>query len=75
MKFRILGSLEVHTDGAMMPVGGLRERTVLAVLVLETGRAVPVTRLIDAVWADNPPETAAKYGTQVDRERLSWQPA
>lgn len=60
MKFRVLGSLEVHADGAVVPMGGMREQAVLAVLVLEAGRAVPVTRLIDAIWADNPPETAAK---------------
>jgi tetratricopeptide (TPR) repeat protein len=45
MGFRILGSFEVRTDGAVLPLGGLRERTVLAVLVLDAGRMVPVTRL------------------------------
>jgi len=60
MEFRILGSFEADAGGVMLPLGGPRERTVLAVLLLEASRTVAVTRLVDAVWPDAPPTTAAK---------------
>ncbi len=60
MEFRILGPLEVEDDGRAIPLGPAKERTLLAVLLLERGRPVPDYRLIDAIWADDPPATAAK---------------
>jgi DNA-binding SARP family transcriptional activator/Tfp pilus assembly protein PilF len=60
MEFRILGSFEADADGVMLPLGGPQLRTVLAVLLLEPGRTIPVSRLVDAVWPDDPPQTAAK---------------
>ncbi|HEU5469209.1 MAG TPA: BTAD domain-containing putative transcriptional regulator [Actinophytocola sp.] len=44
----------------MVRVGGRRERTMLAVLLLAAGRLVPIERLIDAVWGDAPPTTARR---------------
>jgi DNA-binding SARP family transcriptional activator len=60
MEFRVLGSFEVRAGGVVLPLRGLRERTVLAVLVLDAGRMVPVSRLVDAAWPDDPPGTAVK---------------
>jgi DNA-binding SARP family transcriptional activator/tetratricopeptide (TPR) repeat protein len=60
VEFRILGDLEVWSESTRVPVGGVRERRVLAMLLLEAGRPVPVGRLVDAVWDDDPPETAVK---------------
>jgi DNA-binding SARP family transcriptional activator len=60
VEFRILGSLEVCSAGAQLPVGGVRDQRVLAVLLLETGRTVPVARLVDAVWDGEPPRSAVK---------------
>lgn len=37
-----------------------REQKVLAALLLEADRAVPVARLVDAVWDAEPPRSAAK---------------
>ena len=60
MRYRILGPLEVlDDDGRSVPLGGRRERALLAALLLEANRVVSSHRLIDAVWGDNPPETAA----------------
>lgn len=58
MEFRILGPLEVCIEGENIQLGGPRERTVLAMLLLEANRVIPVERLIDAVWNDDPPATA-----------------
>jgi len=58
MEFRILGPLEVSTgDGAIM-LGGPKQRTVLAHLILRADRPVPIDLLIDGLWGEEPPETA-----------------
>jgi len=56
MEFRILGPLDV--TGAAL--GGPRPRSVLAYLLLHANEAVPSERLIDELWAGEPPATAAK---------------
>lgn len=58
MRFRILGPLEVSDRGQALPVGAVRERTTLAVLLLRANRVVSVADLIDALWPDGPPTTA-----------------
>src|SRR5215216_3208032 len=59
LQFRLVGPVEVERDGAPVVIGGARRRAVLAILLLEAGRVVPVDRLIDGVWGEAPPETAA----------------
>jgi DNA-binding SARP family transcriptional activator len=58
IEFRILGSVEARAGGSRLDLGGPRQRSVLAVLLLHTGQVVPVSALIDAVWGGEPPETA-----------------
>ncbi|MFE6866661.1 BTAD domain-containing putative transcriptional regulator [Kitasatospora sp. NPDC057692] len=59
MEFAILGPLEVRTDGGeRVRLGGVRQERLLAALLLNAGGAVPVARLVDAVWDDRPPATA-----------------
>ncbi|MFB7470130.1 BTAD domain-containing putative transcriptional regulator [Kitasatospora sp. NPDC056184] len=59
MEFAILGPLEVRTDGGeRVRLGGERQERLLAALLLNAGGAVPVARLVDAVWDDRPPATA-----------------
>jgi DNA-binding SARP family transcriptional activator len=60
MEFRILGSLEVLADGREVPLGGARQRAVLAILLLHRGEVVPVDRIAEELWGDRPPETAIK---------------
>jgi DNA-binding SARP family transcriptional activator len=57
--FRVLGPLEVSDETGPLLLGGLKQRAVLAVLLLEAGRVVSVDRLIDALWGEQPPRTAA----------------
>lgn len=59
MEFQILGSLEAESGGRRVPLGWPCERRVLAALVLDAGRVVPVRQLVDAAW-DDPPATAGK---------------
>lgn len=59
LTFRVLGPLAVHTDGGVaVHVGGRRQRTVLAALLVARNRVVSVDSLIDAVWPRGAPATA-----------------
>jgi len=55
-QFGILGPLEVWRCGSLVPVGGPRQRAVLALLLLEANRVVSLGRLAEDVWGGNPPE-------------------
>jgi predicted ATPase/DNA-binding SARP family transcriptional activator len=58
-EFRLLGPLEVVNDSAVLPVGGPRQRALLAFLLLNANQVVARDRLIDALWGESPPTTAA----------------
>lgn len=60
MEFRILGPLEVVSDGTGISLGGLRQRAVLALLLLRANEVVSRDRLIDGVWGERAPSTAAR---------------
>jgi DNA-binding SARP family transcriptional activator len=60
VEFRILGPLEVLEDGRPLALGRLKERTVLAVLLLHANEFVSRERLIDELWGPAPPATARK---------------
>jgi DNA-binding SARP family transcriptional activator len=58
MRINVLGCIEI-TDGTRIArPAGLAQRTLLAMLVMNQGTAVPVGRLAAAVWGDHPPATA-----------------
>ncbi len=58
MRFGILGTLAVWRDGVEVPVLAPKPRTLLAVLLLDADRTVPVDRLMAALWGDRPPAAA-----------------
>jgi DNA-binding SARP family transcriptional activator len=59
MEFRILGSLEVWDGARQIDVRGAKRRAVLALLVLHANEVVGKDRLIDELWGENAPATAA----------------
>ena len=59
LEFRILGPLEAFKDGRPLELGGQKQRALLALLLLEEGRVVATDRLIDSLWGEHPPRTAA----------------
>jgi DNA-binding SARP family transcriptional activator/DNA-binding beta-propeller fold protein YncE len=69
MEFRILGPLEVEEDGRPIALGGDKQRSLLALLLLGRGRPVSTERLIEEIWHGEPPVTAAK-SIQVYAARL-----
>lgn len=58
MDFCILGPLEARGGNVLVALGGSRQQTAMAMLLLEPERVVPVERLIEAVWGEKPPPTA-----------------
>jgi DNA-binding SARP family transcriptional activator len=55
---RLLGPITAERDGEQVALGGPRQRAVLARLALVAGQVVTVDRLVDDVWAGEPPPTA-----------------
>lgn len=60
MEFRILGPLEVHGPDGPVALGGAKQRALLALLLLRRGEVVSSDTLIDELWGERPPATAAK---------------
>ena len=58
MDFRILGPLEVWDDDRPLPLGGAKQRALLALLLLRANEVLSRDRLIDELWGERPPETA-----------------
>ena len=69
MDFRILGPLEVLDEGREVALGGSKQRALLAVLVLHANETLSTDRLIEELWGEHPPATAAKT-VQVHVSRL-----
>lgn len=60
MEFRILGPLEARSDDRQLPVQGAKQRALLALLLLHANEGLSSERLIDEMWGERPPATAAK---------------
>jgi DNA-binding SARP family transcriptional activator/tetratricopeptide (TPR) repeat protein len=56
--YLLSGAVELRADGFSAPLGGPKQRCVLAVLLANHGTVVSADRLIDAVWEDKPPPKA-----------------
>jgi len=60
MDFRILGPLEVHDGTQMLPLGGAKQRALLALLLLHANEVVSAERLLDDLWGESQPASGAK---------------
>ncbi|MFB6936262.1 BTAD domain-containing putative transcriptional regulator [Streptomyces chartreusis] len=61
MEFKVLGPLEVVSDGRSLPLGGVKQRAVLALLLLHANQVVATSQLLDALWPEDArPVTARK---------------
>jgi predicted ATPase/DNA-binding SARP family transcriptional activator len=58
VEFRLLGDIDVRLDGHELDIGHARQRCVLAALLVDVGRPVPIDQLIYRVWADRSPYRA-----------------
>ncbi len=60
MQFGVLGPLLVQDARGPVTLASAKQRALLAILLLETPHVVPVERLIDELWGNDPPPTATK---------------
>lgn len=75
-EFRVLGPVGAFVDGVAVPLGGPKQRTVLAALVLNQNRVLGDDRLARLLWKQDPPATdSAQIHTYVSRLRGRLGPA
>jgi WD40 repeat protein/DNA-binding SARP family transcriptional activator len=60
VEIRLLGRVDALVDGQALSLGGSKRRAVLAMLALRANRTVSTDLLIDGLWGERPPQTAAK---------------
>jgi len=58
LQFAILGPLEVTAAGTPLALGGAQRKVLMTVLLLEVGQVVPMHRLLEAIWGEDPPDRA-----------------
>lgn len=58
LRIRLLGSFDVIVAGKSVAPAGAKRRALLALLALRTNEVVPVERLVDGIWGDEPPASA-----------------
>ncbi|HTC68519.1 MAG TPA: BTAD domain-containing putative transcriptional regulator, partial [Acidothermaceae bacterium] len=56
----VLGPLRVRQDGAPVAIPGAKPRAVLTMLGLHHGSVVSADTLVELLWGEDPPRTAAK---------------
>jgi DNA-binding SARP family transcriptional activator/tetratricopeptide (TPR) repeat protein len=60
VRFRVLGPVEIDTGAQVLAPVRRQLRCLLAILLLESGRIVPIDRLCDLLWDDDPPAHARR---------------
>src|SRR5262245_25643167 len=75
MEFRLLGPLEALRDGNPVPIGGAKQRALLALLLLHANEVVSRDRVIEDLWADAPAGSAGhSLNVQISRLRKALEP-
>lgn len=59
VEYRVLGPLEASADGHLLRLGAPKQRATLALLLCRPNTVVPAARLVDGLWGDDPPGSAA----------------
>src|SRR6266480_7156350 len=59
MEYRVLGPLEVLAHGQPLELGGVKQRALLAILLLRANEIVARDVLTDELWGGQPPSGAA----------------
>ena len=70
LRFGVLGPLQMTVNGTDQPLGAAKQRAVLATLLINRNRTVPIDSLIDAAWQERPPpEARASLHAHISRLR------
>lgn len=56
--FSVLGPLEVHRGGTVVPILPGKQRALLAALLVDSNRMVLVAEIVEALWGASPPRSA-----------------
>ena len=69
LRVSVLGALAVEVGGRPVELGSRKQRALVALLALNTGRVLSVDRLLDELWGEQPPPTA-HHALQVHVSKL-----
>lgn len=72
MEFRVLGPLEVTHHGKVAPVSGVKQRAILAALLLRSNQTVTLGQLAGSAWVEPPQALASNLRTYVARLRAAF---
>ncbi|WP_406726981.1 BTAD domain-containing putative transcriptional regulator [Streptomyces sp. GD-15H] len=67
--YRVLGPVECFRGGRAVALGGVRQRRVLAALLMDADHVVSTTRLIGATWQQPPPTAQSQIQMVISRLR------
>jgi ABC-type transport system substrate-binding protein/DNA-binding SARP family transcriptional activator len=74
--YRLLGPIEAGVNGRVLDIGGQKQRTLLAVLVLSADQPVSRDVLVDRLWGERPPAGAQHtLEVYISRLRKTLEPA
>jgi len=68
MQVRLLGHLEASVEDRSLPLGGAKQRAVLARLSRDANRTVTADRLIEGLWGDERGEDGAELRVAAAQE-------
>src|ERR1700722_21024294 len=74
MEFRLLGPLEVCSDGEPIVLAGPKQRAILTLLLLDANRVVPRARLLAEVWGERAPGSEHSLDVHISRLRKALAP-
>ena len=74
MEFRILGPLEVRSDGEPVDLGPPKQRALLALLLLHIDRVVPTERILEELWGDDASGKEKALWVHISRLRSALEP-
>jgi hypothetical protein len=74
MQVRLFGELEAEHAGVPVPVRGVKQRALLALLALHRGHPVSADRLIEVLWGDGQAAHPAAYASSYRQAPLSLSP-
>ena len=74
MEFRLLGPLEVRSDGELIVLAGPKQRAILTILLLDANQVVSRARLLAEVWGERAPWSEHSLDVHISRLRKALAP-
>ena len=74
MEYRILGPLEVVEDGKPIDVGPRKQRSLLALLLINANRVVSTQRILESLWSEDAAERENTLWVYISKLRSALEP-